>query len=318
MGRILSWIANGVLGVLCCFLVARTGLELVGAALATAPAPSARPASGQAGQPAPVAVRAARDRQVILERNLFNVSTLVATQPVVEEEEDLEATKLPLKLLGTAAASDSALSWAAVEDLETRQHLVVRPDDLLKQQAKVVRIERGRIVLENGSRREELALGEPESGAGRPPGAAASAAGARPAPMPASMTPPVAPPPMPDNANLGTRVRRLADNRFSVARSDVANLARNPATLFSQARMLPKYENGQMTGLQLNAIQPGSLWEQVGIQSGDTVTMFNGQRIDSPESSAAVLKQLTEARSLNVVVQGADGRERTLTYEFQE
>jgi len=313
MGRILSWIANGILGVLCCWLVARTLLQLVDAALVAAPAPPPRPAASL-----PVAVKSAQDRQVILQRNLFNVSTLVATAPVVAEEEDLEATKLPLKLLGTAAASDSALSWAAVEDLETRQHLVVRPDDLLKQQAKVVRIERGRIVLENGSRREELALDEGD-GAGGASGGAASAA-PRPAPLPASMAVPSGPTPptLPDTSSLGTRVRRLADNRFSVARSDVANLARNPATLFSQARMLPKYENGQMTGLQLNAVQPGSLWEQVGIQSGDTVTMFNGQRIDSPESSAAVLKQLTEARSLNVVVQGADGRERTLTYEFQE
>jgi general secretion pathway protein C len=82
--------------------------------------------------------------------------------------------------------------------------------------------------------------------------------------------------------------------------------------------MLPKYDNGQMVGFQLNAVQPGSFWEQMGIQSGDVVTMFNGQRIDSPESSAAVFKQITEARSVNVVVQGSDGRERTLTYEFQE
>jgi general secretion pathway protein C len=317
MGRIVSWIANAVLGVLCCFLVAQTLLQLVGVALSAIPTAAPRAVASAV----PVAARTAKDRQIILERNLFNVSTLVATAPVVTEEEDLEATKLPLKLLGTAAASEPRLSWAAVEDLETRQHLVVRPEDLLKQQAKVVRIERRRIVLENGARREELALDDGD-GAGGPAGAVRTSAAGRPGPLPASMatpqpTMPIAPPGADSAAQA--RVRRLADNRFSVARSDVANLARNPAALFSQARMIPKYDpNGQMQGFQLNAVQPGSFWEQMGIQSGDVVTMFNGQRIDSPESSASVLSQITQARSVNVVVQGSDGRERTLTYEFQE
>ena len=81
---------------------------------------------------------------------------------------------------------------------------------------------------------------------------------------------------------------------------------------------MPKYDNGQMVGVQLNSVQPGSLFEQIGIQSGDTVTTFNGVRIDRPEQSANLLRELTEARSFNVTVQGSDGRERTLTYELSE
>jgi hypothetical protein len=83
-------------------------------------------------------------------------------------EEDLEATKLPLKLLGTATHSDPSLAWAAVQDLKNRNHLVVRVEDRLLEQARVVRIERGRIVLENKGRREELALEEDGAPPGRP------------------------------------------------------------------------------------------------------------------------------------------------------
>jgi general secretion pathway protein C len=147
-------------------------------------------------------------------------------------------------------------------------------------------------VLENGARREELAL---EKGAGA--GITATAAG---------------------GSDPNTKIKRLADNRFAVARGEVENAARNPATLFSQAHILPKYENGQMVGVQLNAVQPGSLFEQIGIQSGDTVTTFNGMRIDRPEQSANLLRELTEAKTFNVTVQGSDGRERTLTYELSE
>jgi general secretion pathway protein C len=286
MGRIAIWIANAALGVLCCFLLSRPILFSLESLLLPSPTVELSPKTSGA----PIG-RLRSDRQAILRRNLFNVSTL-AVSGSVSEEEALEATKLPLRLLGTAASMDARLSWAAVEDLENHQHSVVRIDDVLRQQAKVVRIERRRIVLENGARREELALE-------RSPGEAITATAAR-------------------GSDPSARVKRLADNRFAVARGDVENAARNPATLFSQAHILPKYENGQMVGVQLNAVQPGSLFEQIGIQSGDTVTTFNGMRIDRPEQSANLLRELTEAKSFNVTVQGADGRERTLTYELSE
>jgi general secretion pathway protein C len=300
MARIIVWIANLTLGVLCCYLAASLILHLIDAALVPAPEPQL------AALTAPVRIsREPQDRQAILARNLFNASVL--SPPVaapVPQDEDLEATKLPLKLLGTAAAGDPALSWAAVEDLETRKHSVVRPQDQLRGQATVLRVERRRIVLQNGSRHEELAL-DPEDAAPKSKPAARAAA-VPPAPMPRA------------GASAGDRVRQLAENRFQLARSDVESAARNPAALFSQARIMPRYEAGQMTGVQLNAVKPGSLFEQIGIQSGDTIKQFNGIQINSPEESAQLMRELSEAKQFNVMVQGSDGRERTLTYEIDE
>lgn len=302
MARIIVWIANLTLGVVCCYLLAAILLQLIDAALAPAPPPLA------AGPAAPVRrIREPQDRQVILSRNLFNASVLLPPSAApVPEDEDLEATKLPLKLLGTAAAGDPGQSWAAVEDLETRKHSVVRPQDQLRGQATVLRVERRRIVLQNGSRREELALDDAEAPRGRPLVRAATV------PTPATAAAPRTDP------GAAARVRRLAENRFQVARSDVETAARNPAALFSQARIMPRYEAGQMTGVQLNAIKPGSLFEQIGIQSGDTITRFNGIQINSPEESAQLMRELSDAKQFNVVVQGSDGRERTLTYELDE
>lgn len=296
MARIIVWIVNLTLGVLCCYLVAAILLQLVDAALAPAPQALAT------GPPvAPRSARGLQDRQIILSRNLFNASVLLPPSAApAPEDEDLEATKLPVKLLGTAAAGDPSLSWAAVEDLETRKHTVVRPQDQIRGQATVLRVERRRLVLQNGSRREELVLDQDEGPRGRAPARAAAA-----------------PPPRADSP-IAARVRRLAENRFQVARSDVETAARNPAALFSQARIMPRYEAGQMTGVQLNAIKPGSLFEQIGIQSGDTITRFNGIQINSPEESAQLMRELSEAHQFNVVVQGSDGRERTLTYELDE
>jgi general secretion pathway protein C len=92
---------------------------------------------------------------------------------------------------------------------------------------------------------------------------------------------------------------------------------RNPATLFAQARILPKYENGQMVGVQLNAIKPGSMFEQIGIKNGDVIKELNGIKIDSPEQSAKILLEFVDAKSFEVVVVNAQGSTQTFTYTPQ-
>jgi type II secretory pathway component PulC len=66
--------------------------------------------------------------------------------------------------------------------------------------------------------------------------------------------------------------------------------------------------------VQLSSIKPGSLFEEIGIQNGDTVTGVNGITVTSPQDSAALLKELTESTDFQVNVMGADGQIRTLQY----
>lgn len=308
LNRVAVWSANAALAVLCCWIVAGVAGNVAGGVLA--------PVTSAEAAPLPAAgatERGWKERQVILDRNLFNAALLGGEGP--GDEEKLAKTKLPLKLLGTASNADPKASWAAVEDLEKRQHLVVRVADRLQGKAEVIRIERRRIVLQNGGTREVLALDEEQQGPGGTRTASANArrsVNRRPAPPPA-------PPPMDETSGNSPveRVQRLADDRFGVSREDVQSVANNPAALFSQARILPKYEEGQMVGVQLNSIQSGSLFEQIGIQNGDTITEFNGIQITSQQDSAAVLRQLTEASEFNVTVTGADGQPRRLTYELR-
>ncbi len=294
MTRYASWTLNAALFVACCYAAADIANNVFGEMLLSAPAQAA---------PLPSQLDSAEGpgtpRRVILERNLFNVSTL-APQPAPVTE-DLEATKLPLRLLGTAAADDPALSRAAVEDLETRQHLVVRIDDRLRNQVRVTRIERRRIVLQNGERFEELALGEGDE-AGPQTKQAARRRDARKRR------------PAPSTAKLSERIRRLGRDRFSVDRKDVAAVARNPATLFSQARILPKYEDGEMLGFQLSYINSGSLYEEVGIQNGEVITELNGIRIDSQEQMAKIIREFAAATEFEVEVMDADGNSRSLSF----
>jgi len=298
MSRFVVWIINGALFVLCCLLTASLVNGWVGEWLSATPLEALAPVA------APTRTgRDWSDRKTILDRNLFQVSTLLPDEPAevepLDEEEKLAATRLPLKLLGTVAASDPKAAWAAVEETSKRERIVVRPQDKLLDKATVVRIERRRIVLENAGKREELALDE-EGAAGAP----VRVASRRPA-APADVSDPA------------SRVQQLSHDSFEVQRSEVEEAMRNPAELFSQARILPKYEDGQMTGVQLNSIQPGSLFEEIGIRDGDVITQVNGIVVTSPQDSAALLQELTRASQFEVTVVGADGMLRTLNYVVQ-
>jgi type II secretion system protein C len=281
MKRVLILTANAALVVLCCFLASGIIADVSAAVLAP-DAVGANPSAAAAA----TSPRDRGDRQVILARNLFNVSTLTPG-PVVDEEEEYEKTKLPLRLLGTAAAADAKLSWAAIEDLETKQHLVRRLEEEVKEGSgvRVVKIERRRIVLQNGGRREELALEGDEPA--RPRATTTAQRGPRPS----------------ARGNL----ERLAENRFSVNREEVQNIATNPSALFSQARILPKYEGGQMVGVQVSAIKPGSLFEQAGLQNGDTITGVNGSPVNGPDGATVIFSQLTQGGEITLDVLGANG-----------
>ena len=304
MNRYAVYALNGVLGVLACFLAAT---------ILTAAIPEPPPGATQLARAAspPPRPKSWEERRIILDRNLFNASTL-APAVVEDPDADLEATKLPLKLLGTVAGGTDQ-SWAAVLDTETGQHFVVRVADLLKDRAQVLRIERRRIVLQNGAKREELALeGDAgESGVTRPVARATPQAGRG-----------LARPRRNAGEALDARMRRLGENRFSVAREDIEEAARNPASLLSQARILPKWESGQMVGMQVNGIQPGSDLEAIGFENGDTVNEVNGVRISSPESTTEIMTEITDAirekRPITAIVTGADGQQRTRTYDPNE
>jgi general secretion pathway protein C len=311
MSRPAIWIANGAFLVLSCFFAARILTEVAAGAFAP---PSGSAVTGPA--PAAVAARPAGQRpQIILARNLFRASTEEAAA-AVPEDEVYEKTKLPLRLLGTAARAEAALSWAAVEDLDDRKHLVVRVKDQLEGRAEVVRIERRRIVLRNGGRLEELGLDEAGAGAAAAnPGTASRRFAGRPPPAP----PPGEMPSGPDALVAPPRgsVQRLGSDRYAVAREDFEDVAVNPAQLFSQARILPKYVEGEMVGVQLNSIKSGSVFEEMGIRDGDTITELNGIRISSQQDSAKVLRELSGARDITATVMGSDGRTRQVTYEIQ-
>jgi general secretion pathway protein C len=258
--------------------------------------------SSEGGEP--VAVKSWTDVAQIIDRNVFNASTLAPTP--VAANESYEKSGLPLRLLATLAAGDD--SWAAFEDSSSRKTLVAGVNRALCRDCQfrdviVHRIERCRVVLQNQGRREELVL---ESLSACTGGVATARPRSPAVPLATARARGVQPP-----------IRRLAENRFAVPAAEVENMAANPAALFSQARILPKYEDGRMVGVQLNAIRQGSLFAQVGIRDGDTVTEVNGVTVATPEDSQRLLQEFASGGALRVTVKARDGQIRELEYLAQ-
>jgi general secretion pathway protein C len=307
MVRYVSWIANTILFVACGFLAADSANAIFTAVLSPSPTERAAPRATP-----PPSRRSWSEREIILTRNLFNASALAPTQTVIVEEpdENLEATKLPLTLLGTVAAADPSNAWATIEDLDDRKTLVVRVNDEVKSNAKVERIERRRVVLRENGKLRELALSDEDSTiAARPKRAVTRSRTPTTSRRRSSAR---------NRSASAQRIRKLAENRYEVPREELEKTMRNPTALFSQAQIQPRYDGGEMVGMQINAIKPGSLFEEIGINSGDVITELNGISINSPEESARILAEFSEADQFTVVVEDDSGEPRTLNFTMPE
>ncbi len=278
-------IANTLMFVGSCFLVAQGVNQVSEAALSPAASAAPTPVVTDDLQP-----RSWADRKAILDRNLFDVQVAGGEVVEIDDEipEEIEDTKLPLKLLGTIASGDQVIASASIENEGDRSHQNVRVGDDLKgfTDVEVERIGRGHVVLLNGAKREVLKLSEDLE---------ISAAPKRP-------------------TRRSARSSRTSRRSERDPRDRLRELAksRGAAAIFSQARILPKYDNGQMVGIQVSKIEAGSLFEDVGLQDGDTITAVNGEPLDNPAASKNLLDALRRGESIIGTVEGSDGSPRDI------
>jgi len=271
-------IANTMLFVLGCFFAAQIVVALLAEALPSPPVAIAMAPVVAGGQ------RQSEERKSILERNLFGAR--IAGEEAPEEEpppEELVAveTRLPLELLGTIATDDLRLANAAIMDRGSRKHEVVFIGDHLKNHPKVevIAIRRGTVFLQNGTKRERLDLHDENENAAAP--VARRARNRRPA----------------GRNRLGSGRPTIAER---IEKLQKQGGGRTTASLYSQARIVPEWSEGEMVGVRLNQVKPDSLYAKLGIESGDVITALNGIMIDSPQASSRLLTEFTQADEFEI------------------
>lgn len=301
MRRLGIRLANAVLFVVCCYAAAGLFNEISSNAL-TSQDLSQGLAVAEVSKPAPPSATRTRD---INKRNLFGSAV---TSAVVDSEPEVEVvttvTKLPLKLIATAAfESDSSQSRAAIIDREIRQTEVVGIGDWLESHpsVKIAGISQGEVILDNNGNREVLRIDDDDDEV-KSRGRSAR---------------------KPKRSTRSSRRSRDRSSRSS-SRSSSTKASGNDSTLMenlkklaeqtsrggglsdllSQAQVLPKYEDGKMVGIELSAIASGSFYEQIGLENGAVISEVNGIKIDSPAVSQEIIAGLADMPEIFAVVDG--------------
>ena len=233
---------------------------------------------------------------VIVERNLFRTTD----RPIVVDQTDpnsLEATALQLDLYGTIAG-EGGRGYAIIEERDKKRQRVYKVGDKVAG-ATIVKIMRNAVVLRLGEKDQVLKKKEIASTANERralPGMASqetppSAPGATPRPRPLSRPPAAGP---------------------SGSAADLAGL-------LTQARVIPNVKagsSGKPDGVIINEIQPGSLFENVGLVNGDIIQEVNGKTVTGVADLVSMYRDLKPGTSLSVKVTRS-GRQVVLNHTVE-
>lgn len=238
----------------------------------------------------------------VISRNIFNSGEMpppVASQQPDSQEQEWEdndpvLTSLPLTLEGTAVHRNPFRSIATMSFSGKTESYSV--GDQINNDAEVISVIRKKVIFRN-LRNKKLEYVEISRDQPARPQQASRPNFRRP------------------KVNSGSGLVKREGNRFRAKRSDVDKQLGNISQLLRQANSRPATDpaTGELLGYEIFQIQPGSLYEQLGIQNGDIITSINGMKITNPAKAMTVYNQLKSSSEINATV-NRGGREMDLEY----
>jgi type II secretion system protein C len=281
----------------------------------------ARRVANESDAPAPMSarnsatgMRARPYYDLIVKRDIFN-ETPQESAPAAPIEEDLH-----LKLIGTSMQSRSK-PYAIIEDPTGNESLYQVGEDI-PDAGRLVGVEVNRALIDRGGHRVAIEIPTsdlpevPPSKLGLPPGAIRGpmlrglpAAMRRklerlrargPAPAAAGDDDNNSDNDSDDNSKL--ELKKLGPGKFEVSRAEVQQTMENPAQFFSQMRALPHFVNGKTDGFSISQVQPGSVFQQLGLQDGDLLTSIDGQPVTNPMQAMGLIQAVKTASAIDLIV----------------
>ncbi len=241
------------------------------------------------------AERGFSEYQAIARRDLFRTKAAdTDASPIAETNvEELEKTKLKLKLWGTITGDAGGTAYAVIEDAsrrqQTQQHLYREGDRIGEADVKLIL--REKVVLTVDGKDEVLEMEQLLDGSGR-----ASTPGA----------------PRFDTAPAG-----ISDSQgeISITRDTIEDALSDVGNLMRQVRIRPYFKDGNPEGILLSGIRRGSIFEEMGLSSGDVITGVNGEPIRTVEDAMQLYEGLKSERSVEVQIE-RNGTAQTISYRI--
>lgn len=232
-----------------------------------------------------------------------------------ESIESLPRTALRLRLKGTVCSIPS-FSYAVIEDLSSRREELYRLGDMVAG-ARIVRIERNQVVIERRGNKEVLAAyeegmlaweGGEEISPLYPPTRTS-----RSGPMVLGEKEMVA---ATEAASMIMERLQLDRQNLSPSPSDLTEAVSGANQALTETEIKPCLVDGKLEGFQVVEIQPGSIYERIGLRPGDIIEDINGYQINSIQNAFQVYEML-QKESVIIVSVERDGQPVTLIYEIK-
>ncbi len=111
-------------------------------------------------------------------------------------------------------------------------------------------------------------------------------------------------------------IQKIDDHHWLIESRAIQFAMQNMNTLMMQARAVPNMNAGRMDGFRLVAIQPGSLYQEVGLAPGDVIRSINGMNMSDPQNFVKALTTLGSATQVQINLV-RDGSPQTFDYQIQ-
>ncbi|GAB6094117.1 type II secretion system protein GspC [Desulfatiferula olefinivorans] len=220
-------------------------------------------------------------------RNLFNVTKPDAA-PAADDVSNLELTDLSLTLHGTMV-NRLGPSYAVLQDTGERgskARLIMENESIGG--AVLTAVYRDKVVLTVNGSRQVLMMETYRSRTTRYRSPAMKA---------------------------GLNRKPIRQTRI-VRKRDIDKAMGNMGAFLKQARISPHFTNGTADGFRITRIKPGSLFQKLGLRSGDIIMGVNGQEIRSADDAMAFYQDLSAGRTLSVQLRRRR-RDRVITYRIR-
>jgi general secretion pathway protein C len=235
---------------------------------------------------------------LITERNIFNADGLIPPPLGATDGDDMlnrtpVLSQLPIQLLGTIVHFNPKMSIATVSLTSKSMSSSYKVDEDIEGMAKVVKIERKKLIFvnANNNRLEYVEIPEDQL----------LSFGVQ-----------------STKSQTGEIVEQRGRFDFSVRRSDVEAQTQNLSSLLQQARMEPVFspDGIGVDGFRFANIQPGSIFEKLGFKAGDMIKSVNREPVNSPTKAMEMYGLLKSSSQVQLGVV-RDGREETFNYSIQ-
>ncbi len=216
--------------------------------------------------------------------------------------------KVPLnvRLIGTVIRIDSP-SYAVIQDNRTSKQLIYRVGDFLLEDAKIILIERNKVVISRGED-EKVILEISLSGVASSRSEMLPQSHQQPAPQPVAVPAPMRPP--------AGGIRQIGEARWLMDRSEVDYAVAHLPELLTKARVVPNFTDGQADGFRIFAIQEDSVYARIGLQNGDILKRVNQIDVRNPQNFLQVFQQLKDESRITIdLVRNSE--EKTFDYTIR-